>query len=277
MFSYSGLQFASLLDGVNVFGKEEIVAQTNIFRRVLGLGELKENATLNAAAMQKLQDMAQKEYFAHTSPSGTSPWYWIEANQYKYSYAGENLAIGFFTAKDTVDAWANSPSHRANLANSNYKEIGVAVAPVKIQNNEGFLVVQLFGTPKPQATPKTAVKPPVVAQVSPTPFPPTPKPTAIQTPAISASPVVRSDATENIEKPTVVQVGNVSPRLENLADKLNITLILYLLAAFLISAMFLAFRGLQKNLVVETAANLAILVLAIIVPLVKITHSALIL
>ena len=120
IFSYSGLQFASLLDGVTVFGKEEVVSQTNLFRKTLGLSELKQSSVLNLAAAQKLQDMSRNQYFAHTSPSGISPWHWIEVNKYKYSYAGENLAIGFFSAKDTVDAWANSPSHRANLSNSNF-------------------------------------------------------------------------------------------------------------------------------------------------------------
>src|SRR3989344_3501585 len=153
VFSYSGLQFANLIDSIAAFGKEDIIIQTNTLRQTLGLGGLRESVVLNIAAAQKLQDMIQNQYFAHTSPAGVSPWHWIEVNKYDYSRAGENLAIGFLTAKDTVDAWANSPSHRANLLNADYKEIGIAVAPAKIQNSQGYLVVQLFGTPRPAITP----------------------------------------------------------------------------------------------------------------------------
>src|SRR3989344_3536372 len=192
VFSYSGLQLANLVDGVIPFSKEDVIAQTNVFRQTLGLGGLKESLALDIAAAQKLQDMVQNQYFAHTSPLGVSPWHWIDINQYKYTYAGENLAIGFLTAKDAVDAWANSPTHRANLLNSNYKEIGIAVAPANIKNNQGFLVVQLFGTPKPTA-PVAVSKPAIkqVAQIKPSPTAsPARTPAATQV-AVSVSPVVK--------------------------------------------------------------------------------------
>ncbi|MBI2063783.1 MAG: hypothetical protein HYT65_02215 [Candidatus Yanofskybacteria bacterium] len=179
VFSYSGLQFANLMDGLAAFAKEDVIMQTNVLRQTLGLGGLKESTVLDIAAAQKLQDMLQNQYFAHTSPAGVSPWHWIEVNQYKYAYAGENLAIGFLTAKDTVDAWADSPSHRANLLNPNFREIGIAVAPAKIQDSQGFLVVQLFGTPRPTAT-AIASQPKQAAQIIPSPITQTAAPTIAQ-------------------------------------------------------------------------------------------------
>ncbi len=272
IFSYSGLQFASIMGGAPIFAKEEIVSQTNAFREFLGLGDLKENPVLDQAASQKLQNMISNQYFAHTSPTGVSPWHWIEVNKYGYVYAGENLAIGFLTAKDTVDAWENSPSHRANLANPKFKEIGVAVAPAKIQNSEGFLVVQLFGTPKPVKPAVAVVKP------SPTPAPlkatPTGSPLA-NSPASSASiqPAAKGITTET---PVSVTVSAVTPQLAKVSKMLNKTLIVYSLLVFLASLAFLVFYGANKELVVRTAASLALVVLAIAIPVFQISRTALI-
>ena len=273
VFSYSGLQFASIMGGVPVFAKEEIVSQTNTFREFLGLGDLKENPVLDQAASQKLQNMITNQYFAHTSPTGISPWHWIEINNYGYIYAGENLAIGFLTAKDAVDAWENSPSHRANLANPNFKEIGVAVAPAKIQNNEGFLVVQLFGTPKPTK--------PAVAMIKPSPSPAPSKATPTNSPfahspapSTSVQPVAKNIATET---PVSVTVATLTPKLAKVSRTLNTTLIVYSLFAFLASLVFLVFTGARKELVIRTAASFSMVVLAIAVPVFQISRVALIL
>lgn len=250
VFSYSGLQFASILEGVPVFAKEEIVSQTNALRSFLGLGELKESSILDLAASQKLQDMINGQYFAHTSPSGVSPWYWIEKNKYNYAYAGENLAIGFLTAKDAVNAWADSPSHRQNLLNQNFKEIGVAIAPAKIQNSEGFLVVQLFGTP--------AVSPPAIHS---------------PTPLISSQPAQTSTVEET---PVPVTVTATTPGVDKISKTINTALILYSLVAFLASLVFLAFVGMRKELVIRTAASFAVMLLAVAVPVIQISRTALI-
>ncbi len=273
VFSYSGLQFASIMGGAPIFAKEEIVSQTNTFREFLGLGDLKENPVLDQAASQKLQNMIANQYFAHTSPTGISPWHWIEINNYGYIYAGENLAIGFLTAKDAVDAWENSPSHRANLANPNFKEIGVAVAPAKIQNSEGFLVVQLFGTPKPTKPAAAVIKP------SPSPAPPKATPTSSPlahspTPSTSVQSAVKNVATET---PVSVTVATLTPKLAKVSKTLNTTLVVYSLLAFLASLVFLVFTGARKELVIRTATSFSMVVLAIAVPVFQISRVALIL
>jgi len=271
VFSYSGLQFANLIDSIAAFGKEDIIIQTNTLRQTLGLGGLRESVVLNIAAAQKLQDMIQNQYFAHTSPAGVSPWHWIEVNKYDYSRAGENLAIGFLTAKDTVDAWANSPSHRANLLNADYKEIGIAVAPAKIQNSQGYLVVQLFGTPQPVVIPVASQLKQVAQTI------PSPTLTPVIIPAIILpSPVVQSTTEESMEKPVISQVSGISPQLSKVANTFNTAFILYALITFLVSLVIVAFYGLKRGLVIRTAASFAILLLAIVVPVLQITRTALI-
>lgn len=286
VFSFSSFQLASIIDGITPFSKEEVVSQTNAFRSNLGFSTLKISPILESAALQKLQDMISGQYFAHTSPNGTSPWYWFDLNNYKYTYAGENLAIGFVDAKTTIDAWANSPSHRANLLNPNYKEIGVAVAPAKINNNTGYLVVQLFGTPRP--TPKVAAKPTATPQPTILPIA-TPKPavksvvteTPLPTPAITPTPAAIDDIVTGLktvlENPVQVQTAAApSLRLQNVANSLNFGFILYSVIAFMVLAAIMALRGFQKQLAIQTAASFIIMILAMVIPVLEITKMALI-
>jgi hypothetical protein len=111
-----------------------------------GLDDLSESSLLDKAALDKVNDMIKNDYFAHTSPGGTSSWYWFEKNGYDYKYAGENLAINFDNAEGQHEAWMKSETHRRNILNPNYQEIGVAVAQGKIDGQYVTLTVQLFGT-----------------------------------------------------------------------------------------------------------------------------------
>lgn len=129
--------------------KTALVEMTNIDRQKLGLTVLKENPVLERAAYLKAQDMLKNGYFSHMSPAGVSPWYWFNLSGYNYRYAGENLAIGFLDSSEVNQAWLDSPSHRANLLNDKYKEIGVAVLTGDFQGAETTIVVQLFGSKQP--------------------------------------------------------------------------------------------------------------------------------
>lgn len=125
--------------------KDEVISLANKDRVEQKLEILAENSTLSKAAMDKASDMIKNNYFAHTSPKGISPWYWFEKNDYDYQFAGENLAIGFSDSKEEESAWMKSPTHRKNILNPNYKEIGVAIAQGKINDSNTTVVVQLFG------------------------------------------------------------------------------------------------------------------------------------
>lgn len=127
-----------------------IVDLTNTERAGQTLGQLQRNATLDAAARMKAQHMAEKEYFAHFSPNGVSPWHWFAQSGYNFVHAGENLAIHFTDSGEVVDAWMKSPTHRANIVNGNYTEIGVGTAEGTFEGYKTVYVVQLFGTPAAQ-------------------------------------------------------------------------------------------------------------------------------
>tara|TARA_B100000745_G_scaffold264509_1_gene189248 strand:+ start:636 stop:1793 length:1158 start_codon:yes stop_codon:yes gene_type:complete len=124
-----------------------VVDLTNEERVESALGALKRNPALDEAARLKAQDMAKNEYFAHYSPDGISPWYWFAQADYNFVNAGENLAIHFTDSAELMDAWMDSPTHRTNIMNGNYTEIGVGTAEGTFDGYDTVYVVQLFGTP----------------------------------------------------------------------------------------------------------------------------------
>jgi len=123
-----------------------IISLTNKDRETLGLKTLINNPTLEKAAQLKAEDMAKNGYFAHTSPEGKNPWYWFKKVGYLFSYAGENLAVKFSTAEDVERGWMNSPTHKANIVNKNYSEVGIGIAYGTYKGEQTIFVVQLFGT-----------------------------------------------------------------------------------------------------------------------------------
>lgn len=122
---------------------------TNEERQSQDLGVLTVSPILNQAAEMKANDMATKGYFAHTSPEGKTPWYWLEKVGYKYQYAGENLAVNFSDSKDVTAAWMASPTHKANIVKGNYTEIGTGVAQGIYEGRETIFVAQVYANPLP--------------------------------------------------------------------------------------------------------------------------------
>lgn len=137
--AFSNIVLASEINSDNV------IQLVNQARDDQGIGILKENSTLDKIAQDKLNDMIANGYFAHTSPKGISPWYWFQKEGYDYKYAGENLAINFTKAEDQQKAWMESPTHRKNILNINYQEIGVAVGAGEINGQTSIIAVQEFG------------------------------------------------------------------------------------------------------------------------------------
>jgi uncharacterized protein YkwD len=125
-----------------------IIVKTNEQRTKASLSPLTENAALSTAAAAKLSDMFAKGYWDHTGPSGETAWQFVDAAGYKYQLAGENLAKGFDNSGEVVGAWMDSPTHRENILNSQFTDIGVAVGSGKIKGANTTVIVQMFGLPK---------------------------------------------------------------------------------------------------------------------------------
>ena len=288
----SAFQFATLVGSIPTFDSREIIRLTNEARSINQLMPLSANSHLDLAAEEKLNDMAVQEYFAHVSPSGVTPWFWIQKAQYRYKVAGENLAIGFTNSQDTLNAWLNSPSHKANILNSQYRDIGVAVKGVKIGSTTGILVVQMFGS-STQTT-----KPParVVAISNPTPSI-TPKSSPILiTPTVSSQTkgeiIIEPELTTkeleinnqristDIQIPAVTEPSRVqfqdNENTKKLTEAVNNTFIIYSSIFALLS--IIAFFVLEKNrhMALKMSLHAAIFILAVLVPVAEVTLRALI-
>ena len=126
---------------------EKVFLLTNQQRQASGLPLLRFNSTLSESATKKAQDMFANNYWAHNSPAGKSPWEFFKEAGYDYSTAGENLAKDFADTESLMKAWMKSPTHKANIVNEKYKEIGIGVVNGTLEGVKTTLVVQHFGAP----------------------------------------------------------------------------------------------------------------------------------
>lgn len=193
--------FQNVLGFASAISVEEVVAQTNEQRAQAGLPALQFNAQLAAAARAKGEDMFSKQYWAHTSPTGVQPWSFIHTAGYNYSVAGENLARDFETTPTMMQAWMDSPTHKANIVNTKYKEIGIAVINGQLEGYDTTLVVQMFGTPREQAAAISDTGSNTETRLVPEARAQEPAPTATPAPVASAQPT--QIPIEEIEKTTI--------------------------------------------------------------------------
>jgi uncharacterized protein YkwD len=110
-----------------------IVAEINAIRAERGLRPLRLVRPLTAAAGQHSTEMGSRGYFSHDSADGTAFWKRIEgfydSRGYRYWSVGENLlwSAGPLSPADAVTMWMNSPPHRENLLDKDWRQIGLSV------------------------------------------------------------------------------------------------------------------------------------------------------
>jgi uncharacterized YkwD family protein len=106
--------------------EQKMVDSVNKERLAQGLNPLQVDLRLVKVARMKSQDMIDKNYFDHTSPTYGSPFDMMKNNGITYNYAGENLA-GAPTVDSAHTNLMNSPGHRANILDVNYTKIGIGI------------------------------------------------------------------------------------------------------------------------------------------------------
>lgn len=119
----------------------DVVKYTNQYRAKHGLKAVTMDSTLALVASYRSVEMAERDVLSHTRPDGTK--FYNLAQQYgiSYKYIGENIGAYQMNAKEIVDAWYNSPGHRANMLSKNYTKIGVGVG---MTSDGYFYWTQLF-------------------------------------------------------------------------------------------------------------------------------------
>jgi len=199
ILGFAGRSFPRVLGYAANISPEEVIRLTNARRAESGLAPLTQSPTLSQAALAKGNDMLAKGYWAHFAPDGTSPWNFFLNFGYKYKYAGENLARDFADASTAVSAWMNSPTHRENILNPNYRDIGIGVVEGNLLGADTTIIVQFFGSPLQESTtaniPEAKAKEAAGAAFAATPKPTsTPTPTPIPTPTPTPEQVVEASS-----------------------------------------------------------------------------------
>lgn len=103
--------------------KAQVVAIMNQERSAAGIGGISQNASLDAVAQIRAQEIVAS--FSHTRPNGSSCFTVLDENGIAYMTAGENIAAGYGTPADVMNGWMNSEGHRANILNGSFGQVGI--------------------------------------------------------------------------------------------------------------------------------------------------------
>lgn len=142
-------QYSRTLAYATEMSQKTLLQATNSQRQLNSKDTLQLNDALSRAAQAKADDMVAKNYWSHRTPDGKDPWMFIDKAGYAYQKAGENLAYGFSDSQATISAWMNSETHRNNLLDTAYTEVGFGFANGNNFRDTGpeTVVVAMYGRP----------------------------------------------------------------------------------------------------------------------------------
>lgn len=123
-----------------------ILAEANAQRKKAGAPPLRANSLLDKAAQRHAEDMLARGYFAHESPQKKTVRERAREAGYDWRTVGENIAEGQFTVDEVMRTWMNSPGHRRNILDPDFKELGVGLALGRSGSGYRVLWAQAFGT-----------------------------------------------------------------------------------------------------------------------------------
>ena len=181
-----------------------LLSATNNQRNANGRKPLTLNSKLSQAAQAKANDMVARNYWSHNTPDGQEPWVFFANAGYQYIKAGENLAYGFLTSSEAVTGWMNSPSHRENLLDADFTEVGFGFANGNDYNNAGqeTVVVAEYGQPMVlSSNNQTNNNAAPVAESTPTKAQPSPSASKPNTASPSSNPATPTPANQPTSEP----------------------------------------------------------------------------
>lgn len=128
------------------YNADQVIVAVNNRRVKENLLPLTKNPKLDKAALDKANHMAEFGYFSHVHKESGKRWSdFIKENGYEYTIAGENLANGFYSVEEMIEAWMDSPTHRENILNKGVEETGVGISFGELDGVSTIFVVQVFG------------------------------------------------------------------------------------------------------------------------------------
>lgn len=242
---------------------QTLLNATNTQRSNFNRGSLTLNNKLNGAAQAKADDMVSRNYWSHNTPDGQEPWVFINRVNYDYQKAGENLAYGFVSSSETINGWMNSPTHKENLLDSEFTEVGFGFANSDNFNNSGeeTIVVAMYGkpyvlsalaqqepsSPTPQESPAPTIPSKPISQPQ-----PQINPQSTQPQPQTVTPMIE-DTSQQSQKEVVLATAKSVTQAETLSSKVPswtlgvITFVVGFLLAILLLRHGIKFRKLIKN------------------------------
>ena len=206
--------FPSVLGVSSDITSQQLVVLTNEKRQENGDLPLVLNDGLSQAAANKATDMFNKNYWSHNAPDGTTPWVFIKAAGYNYTYAGENLARGYNNASDVVNAWMASPEHRQNMLSPNYQNVGFSIETGNLGGENTVLVVEMLGSTNLAQEPSGgSVNKEVVVPAAA--IPSSPAASVVTTPALTPTPVLAQSRSVSGAKAFLVSAASQKAPLIN--------------------------------------------------------------
>jgi uncharacterized protein YkwD len=125
--------------------ESQVVALIAQVRSQNGLNALVVNDKLTAAALAHSVDMACNDYVGHTGTDGSTWTDRITVQDYAYSYATENIYVGFPEFGGTPDGafnwWMNSQVHRDNILDPKVTEIGIGYVYTDNSSYGGYYTI----------------------------------------------------------------------------------------------------------------------------------------
>ncbi len=146
-----------VLPDVLALEQKKILAFTNDLRIQKGLEPFTESELLDLSAQNKADDMAKNSYFSHVNAQNKTVSDWVKDTGYSYRFVGENLAMGFSTARNVINAWIKSPTHYANLVDTDFLEFGAGLQSGEYDGVDTVFVAEHFATPIKAAKAPTKV------------------------------------------------------------------------------------------------------------------------
>jgi uncharacterized protein YkwD len=112
--------------------EQKLYVLQNAFRGANNLSALQLDPRLVAIARGRAHDMVTRNYFSHTAPTGETAFALLSQGGYLYTIAGENIARNNYPDSESpniaMDGFLNSPSHKENVMDGRFKNVGIGVA-----------------------------------------------------------------------------------------------------------------------------------------------------
>lgn len=150
IFTTTSRSTEQVLSDATDISANSLLEETNEIRLENGSADLEFSELLGNAAQNKADDMAKRDYWSHGTPDGKQPWQFIHNQGYRYSVASENLAFGFNSATEAINAWMKSGSHKEVMLDKAVNDVGFGISTSLNYQNKGAqtIIVAMYASPQ---------------------------------------------------------------------------------------------------------------------------------